>query len=124
MADADDGMSRFFGIAGMLVGGALLAGLGMVVVRLLSGGGEGPKQVWSSEHGHYHAVGGGGDHAAGPAPGKVWSEEHQHWHDAAAKPGASMEAPSPSEGALQGLRAAQLEGAARRGAGAPVEEGQ
>lgn len=50
-----------------------------------------PDRVWSSEHGHWHDVGGqraGFDELPfprppGPAPvGKVWSPEHGHWHDA------------------------------------------
>ena len=121
-AGGDDGMSRFFGVASMLAGVALLAGVVLVIVRLASGGKDEAKQVWSSEHGHYHTV--GGDHDTGGGPGKVWSEEHGHWHDAGTKPGAPMEASSPVEGALQGLRASQLEGAARQGGAAPAAEGQ
>lgn len=119
--DGEDGMSRFFGVASMLAGVGLLAGLVLVVFRLATGPDEQGKKVWSAEHGHYHTVGGSEDHAGGGGPGKVWSEEHKHWHDAATKPGAPMEAPSPTEGALQGLRAAQLEGAAKQGGAVPAQ---
>lgn len=119
--EAEDGMSRFFGVAAMLAGAALLAGVVMIVVRLASGSGQAGEKVWSAEHGHYHTVGGDGDHAGGGGPGKVWSEEHQHWHDTNAKPAASMEAPSPGESALKGLREAQMEDAARQGGAAPSQ---
>lgn len=55
-----------------------------------------PQRVWSSEHGHWHDVGAGGEEQGTPGPqppgavpaGKVWSAEHGHWHDASpASPG-------------------------------------
>jgi hypothetical protein len=35
-----------------LVAGAVLIG----ITSLVGGGGSGPRQVWSAEHGHYHTI--------------------------------------------------------------------
>jgi hypothetical protein len=116
----EDTASRFFGVAAVLAGVAGVAGVVMVVGSLISGVEDEPKKVWSAEHGHYHTVGGDGSSEGGP--GKVWSEEHGHWHDAATPAGAPLEAETPVEGALKGLREAQLEDVARQGGAAPEGE--
>lgn len=117
----EDTASRFFGVAAVLAGIGLVAGLVLVVASLVSGVTEEEgKKVWSAEHGHYHTVGGSKD--SGGGPGKVWSEEHGHWHDAAKPAGGTLEPETPVEGALKGLREAQLEDAARQGGAAPAAE--
>jgi hypothetical protein len=114
----EDTASRFFGLAAVLAGLGLVGGLGAVVASLVSAPAEEARKVWSAEHGHYHTV--GGDPHSGGGPGKVWSEEHGHWHDSAQGATEPLEAGTPVEGALRGLRAAELSDAARRG-GAPVD---
>jgi hypothetical protein len=109
----DDNAGRFFSIAAVLAGLMLVVGVG-AMARSLFFGDEGPKKVWSAEHGHYHTVGGQGE----GGPGRVWNEAHGHYHDVA-KDGSSMEpVAAPNPGALEGLRAAELEAAKQKAAGA------
>lgn len=77
--------NRVMFILGMFVVIAIVA---MGGYALFSGesAGDGTGRVWSTEHNHWHDVGGGelpgsSSPAPGPAPaGKVWSPEHNHWH--------------------------------------------
>ncbi|MFN2427926.1 MAG: SEC-C metal-binding domain-containing protein [Candidatus Binatia bacterium] len=111
---AEDPASRFFGVAAVLAG-LMLVGGGFVFAQafffddVATG-----KKVWSAEHGHYHDVGGDTGSAEG-GPGKVWNEEHGHFHDAA-KPEPPTGADTPVAGALQGLRAAELDAAREKAA--------
>ena len=124
---AEDASSRFFGIAAIAAGLMLVAGLAMGIGSMISGGSDGPKKVWSAEHGHYHTVGGGepgqqGGFAEG-GPGKVWNEAHGHYHDVAkGTGGADLEAETPIEGALDGLRESELDAARRKAASLPPAE--
>lgn len=67
----------------------LAAAIGVAVTLQVRQASDVPGRVWSSEHGHWHDVGGGRPAGPVPAPGppgpappdKVWSYEHGHWHD-------------------------------------------
>ena len=105
-----DTAGRFFQLAAVLAGGMLVVGLVVSARALFFSGEDEARRVWSAEHGHWHTVGGaeGGEHASQEGgPGKVWSEEHGHFHDVGAP--ISAEAPKPVAGALEGLRASELD---------------
>lgn len=112
---AEDVSSRFFGVAAVLAGLMLVFGLVMALRSMLTGETAGARKVWSAEHGHYHTVGGGEPTEGGP--GKVWNEAHGHYHDVAQGGAAGLHADLPVEGALDGLRAAELEAAKQKATG-------
>jgi hypothetical protein len=105
----EDTASRFFNVAAVLA--ALMAVGGLFVFTRAYFVEESAKKVWSPEHGHYHTVG-GGDHSEG-GPGKVWNEEHGHYHDAA-RPAPPTSGATPVTGALEGLRASELDRASKK----------
>jgi len=102
---SEDAASRFFGVAVVLAALMLVGGLAVFAKAFFFD--EAGKRVWSPEHGHYHKVGGGGASEGGP--GKVWNEAHGHYHDAAKAPPPPLEGQSPVQGALKGLRSAELD---------------
>lgn len=82
----------FFRVAMVLMAGAGVF-LTVAIGRAMFSDVEGPKRVWSADHGHWHNVTGdphggsegdegnaGDDGSAEGGPGKVWSEEHGHYH--------------------------------------------
>ncbi len=120
-AAVEDTASRFFGVAAVLAG-VMAVGGAFVFARAFFVETPG-KKVWSAEHGHYHTVGGGEHASSEGGPGKVWSEEHGHWHDAAsASPEPPVVGASPVTGALEGMRAAELDAAAGKHATEPAAE--
>jgi len=138
----EDTASRFFGVAAVAAGLMLVGGLFVWAKALFfdapsstkvwsaehghyhdasgaepSAGGAG--KVWSEEHGHYHDASGGELAAGGAGAGKVWNEEHGHFHDAVQAPPPPVAPATPVPGALDNLRAAELE-AAREKVAPPV----
>lgn len=88
--------ARWSVYAMLLVGTALLAGVGFFLYDSITGA-PADGRIWSAEHGHWHDAEGRELGASGnapapntpaaqppgpPPPGKVWSTEHGHWHDA------------------------------------------
>ncbi len=74
----------FFRVAMYAVGIVLVIGAVAVARSFLPGEKvvtSGVMRVWSTEHGHWHVVGGGHDGTGVAAPGKVWDPEHGDWHD-------------------------------------------
>ena len=102
--------SRFFGIAAVLAGGMLVVALALGVKALIFESDQPAGRVWSAEHGHYHNVDGGEVASSEGGPGRVWNEEHGHYHDAAAPPPITP-GDKPTQGALEGLREAELQAA-------------
>jgi len=117
---AEDVSSRFFGVAAVLAGLTLVVGLVLVVSAMFSAEEASGGKVWSAEHGHYHNLDGGELNAGGP--GKVWNEAHGHYHDVAnGGATAGLHAEMPVAGALDGLRAAELEAAKQKATGSDAD---
>jgi len=89
--DTEDAAGRFFQVAALLVGVMLLGGTAVFARAFFFD--DSAKKVWSPEHGHYHTVGGSESAKAENGVGEP------------------MEAATPVEGALHGLRAAELDAA-------------